>query len=126
VHSGSTVNGVEITHGNSTLFSYYGLVYISRNVAVDTSGSFIGWGYPGAPSGQNRSIQEGTFGFIQNFWKDPKYGALSLIGQYSYLTRDPWSVATGAPNNAHASMAFLNLRYTLPGSAPTLGKPGKE
>jgi uncharacterized coiled-coil protein SlyX len=126
VHSGSTVDGVEFTRRNSSLFSYYGLAYISRNVAIDTNGKPIGWGYVGAPSGQNRSIQEGTFGFSQNFWKDPRYGALSLIGQYSYLTRDPWSIATGSPKNAHASMAFLDLRYTLPGSAPTLGKPGKE
>jgi hypothetical protein len=126
MHSGSTVEGVEYTHKNTTLFGYYGLVYIPRDVITDTNGKFIGWGYPKSPSGQNRSIQEGTFGFIQNFWKDARYGALSLIGQYSYLTRNPWYVATGQPSNAHANMVFLDLRYTLPGSAPTLGKPGKE
>lgn len=124
VHASSTVDGFEFTHVNTTLFGYYGLVYIQRNVAIDANGtSHIGWGYSGAPSGQNRSIQEGTAGFIQNFWKNSKYGALSMIGQYSYLTRDPWAVATGQPKNAHASMAWLDLRYTLPGSAPTLGKP---
>lgn len=136
VHASSSVDGFEFTHQNSTLFGYYGLVYIGRNVTTDTNGCFIGWGFgPSAAgltgcvspqSGQNRAIQEGTAGFIQNFWKDSRYGALSLIGQYSYLTRDPWAIATGAPKNAHASMAFLDLRYTLPGSAPTLGKPGKE
>ncbi len=122
VHSGSTVDGFEFTHKNSTIFAYYGLVYVGRNVTTDTNSKSIGYGYVGAPNGQNRTIQEPTWGFIENFWKDPKYGALSLIGQYSYLTRDPWSVATGSPKNAHASMAFLDLRYTLPGSAPTLGK----
>lgn len=136
VHASSSVDGFEFTHGNFTLFGYYGLVYTGRNVTTDTNGCFIGWGFgPSATgltgcaspqSGQNRAIQEGTGGFIQNFWKDSRYGALSLIGQYSYLTRDPWAIATGAPKNAHASMAFLDLRYTLPGSAPTLGKPGKE
>ena len=126
LHSGSTVDGLEYTHKNTTLFSYYGLVYINRNVTLDADGKPIGWGYTGAPNGQNRSVQEGTFGFIQNFWKDAKYGALSLIGQYSYLTRNPWYVATGNPNNAHANMVFIDLRYTLPGSAPTMGKPGKE
>jgi hypothetical protein len=134
VHSGSTVDGLEFTHSNTTLFGYYGLVYISRNVQIDTTGCNVGWGYspstttgcPGASSGHNRSIQEGTIGFSNNFWKDAKYGALSLIGQYSYATRDPWFVATGAPKNAHTSMVFLDLRYTLPGSAPSLGKPGKE
>ena len=39
---------------------------------------------------QNRTIQEGTVGFNQTFWKDDKYGALNLMGQYSYLTRNPW------------------------------------
>jgi hypothetical protein len=126
LHAGSTVDGLEYTHKNTTLFSYYGLVYINRNVTLDADGKPIGWGYTGAPNGQNRSVQEGTFGFIQNFWKDAKYGALSLIGQYSYLTRNPWYVATGNPNNAHANMVFIDLRYTLPGSAPTMGKPGKE
>jgi hypothetical protein len=126
IHASSTVDGFEYTHLNSTIFGYYGLVYVGRNVTTDTTGKLIGYGYTGSPSGQNRSIQEGTVGFIQNFWKDSKYGALSLIGQYSYLTRDPWSVATGQPKNAHASLAFLDLRYTLPGSTPTLGKPGKE
>lgn len=134
MHSGSTVDGVEFTHSNTTLSGYYGLVYIPRNVLVDTNGCNIGWGFgPSAitgcaapSSGHNRSIQEGTIGFINNFWKDAKYGALSLIGQYSYVTRDPWFVAAGQPNNAHTNMVFIDLRYTLPGSAPTLGKPGKE
>jgi hypothetical protein len=134
MHSGSTVDGVEFTHSNTTVWGYYGLVYIPRNVQIDTTGCSVGWGFgpstitgcPAPSSGQNRSIQEGSFGFSNNFWKDAKYGALSLIGQYSYVTRDPWFVATGQPNNAHLNMIFLDLRYTLPGSAPTMGKPGKE
>lgn len=136
MHAGSTVDGFELTHKNTTLFTYYGAVYIVRNVAVDTTGCFIGWGFGASPksatgctspvSGQNRLIQEPSIGFIKNFWKDSKYGALSLIGQYSYVTRDPWVVTTGNPKNGFSSMAFLDLRYTLPGSAPTLGKPGKE
>jgi DNA-binding protein H-NS len=136
LHAGSTVDGFELTHKNTTLFTYYGAIYIDRNIAVDTNGCFIGWGYSpspstltgcaGASSGQNRVIQEPTIGFINNFWKDGKYGALSLIGQYSYVSRDPWYVAPGSPKNGFSSMAFIDLRYTLPGSAPTLGKPGKE
>jgi hypothetical protein len=123
VHSGSTVTGFEFTHGNTLLFGYYGALYVSRNVTVDANGkTLIGYGFAGSPSGQNRAVQEGTFGFNQTFWKDAKYGALNLIGQYSYLTRDPWYVPVGQPENAHLNMVFLDLRYTLPGSAPTLGK----
>lgn len=123
VHSGSDVSGFEYTHGNTLLFGYYSALYVSRNVTVDANGkTLIGYGYVGSPNGQNRSAQEGTVGFNQTFWKDAKFGALNLIGQYSYLTRDPWFVPVGQPENAHLGMVFLDLRYTLPGSAPTLGK----
>jgi hypothetical protein len=42
------------------------------------------------------------------------------MGQYSYLTRDPWYVAIGAPKQAHQNQIYFNLRYTLPGSAPAI------
>ena len=122
VHSGSTVTGFEYTHGKTMLFGYYGGLYVSRDIAIDTNGKPVGYGFNGAPSGQNRVVHEGTFGFNQTFWKDAKYGALNFIGQYSYLTRDPWFVATGQPKNALLNMVFVDLRYTLPGSAPTIGK----
>ncbi|MGH9446639.1 MAG: hypothetical protein ACRD3O_13040, partial [Terriglobia bacterium] len=63
---------------------------------------------------QNRSIQEGTFGIIQTFWKSPHYGALQLITQYSYMTRAPWFVAPNNPKNAHLSEAYADIRYVLP------------
>jgi len=89
-------------------------------VALDTANkdAFIGYGYPKSANSQNRTIQEATFGFNQTFWKNPNYGALSFIFQYSYLFRDPWYVAAGAPRDAHNSLVFLDLRYTLPGQAP--------
>ncbi len=80
----------------------------------------VGYGYPGSPTGQNKNEIEETVGFNQTFWKDPKYGALNLMGQYSHLTREPWSVPMGGAANAHINMVFLNLRYTLPGQAPKL------
>jgi hypothetical protein len=121
VHAGSTVSGIEFTKKNTLLYGYYGGAYIARNVTTDAAtGKFVGYGYPGSPNSQNRSIQEGTFGFTQTFWKDAKYGALSLMGQYSYVLRDPWVVSAGQPKNAKTNMVFFNLRYALPGSAPTL------
>ena len=123
IHSGSDVTGFEFTHKNTMIYGYYGGVYIGRNTALDANGtSLIGYGYRGSANSQNRSIQEATFGFNQTLWKNPKYGALNFMGQYSYLTRNPWYVASGAPANASIDMLFFNLRYTLPGSAPTLGK----
>ncbi len=133
VHSGSTVDGFEFTSGHNTIAAYYSVAYIARNVAYDTNGCPIGWGYgpfttpggkacAGSSDGQNRSIQEASLDYIHTFWANPRYGALTMFLQYSYLTRNPWYVAAGQPKNAHASMGWFDLRYTLPGSAPTLGK----
>jgi hypothetical protein len=56
----------------------------------------------------------GAVGLAQIFWKSANYGALSLFNQYSYLSRSPWALATGAPKAAHSNIYYLNLRYTLP------------
>ena len=126
IHSASTVSGFEITQKKTLLYAYYGGIYILRNTAIDTGKTTpgIGYGYSGAGSGQNRAIQELSFGFNQTIWKDAKWGAVNFMGQYEYLVRTPWYVnfATGQPPNANNNMVFFNLRYTLPGSAPTMGK----
>ena len=122
IHAGSTVSGFEFTHGDAFFYGYYGAIYVLQDVITDTTGKLVGYGWvgAGASSSQNRTIQEGTLGFNQTLWKDARYGALNLMGQYSYLTRSPWSVASGAPRDALLNMVFLNLRYTLPGGAPNL------
>ena len=121
VHAASTVSGFEIQAKKSLFYGYYGGVYIARDTAIDPSNSaLVGYGYAGSPSGQNRSIQEVTFGLTQTVWKDAKYGAVSFMTQYSYVLRNPWFVAAGQPASALTNMVFVNLRYTLPGSAPTL------
>jgi hypothetical protein len=128
VKAASTVSGFEYTHGKSFLYAYYGGMYVWRNLALDASPvpRVIGYGVPSAsiplnPAGQNRFVQEETIGFNQTIWRDAKWGALNFMGQYSYVSRNPWSFTTGG-EDAHLNMVFLNLRYTLPGSAPTLGK----
>jgi hypothetical protein len=122
VHSASTVAGFEANVGKTLFYGYYGGVYIPKNLALDANGTTkIGYG-PISSDGQNRAIQEVTFGTNTTLMRDPKWGAINLMFQYSYLQRNPWLFAAGAPTNAHADMGFFNLRYTLPGSAPTLGK----
>jgi hypothetical protein len=76
----------------------------------------IGFGYPGQAesANANRSLQEATFGIIPTLWSNPNYGKLQLITQYSYVLRAPWFVTTGAPKDAHNSMVYVDLRYTLP------------
>jgi hypothetical protein len=118
VHSASTVAGFEAQAGKTLLFAYYGGVYIAKNTAVDTTGKLIGYG-PIANDGQNRSIQEITFGSNSTLAKSPKWGALNLIFQYSYVQRDPWLVTGTSPTNANLSMGFVDLRYTLPGAPPS-------
>jgi len=120
IHSGGTVDGFEAqVSPKMLLYGYYGGILIQRNTALDANGtSLIGYGYRGAPNSQNKAIQEITVGFNQTIWRDAKYGALNLMGQYEYLTRNPWFIAVNSPKAAHDNTIYVNIRYTLPGSAP--------
>jgi len=121
IHSGSTLDGIEAVVKNTALYAYYGGIYIGRNTALDANGtSLIGYGYRGSANSQNKTTQEGSVGLTQTFWRDGKYGALQMMLQYAYLFRNPWYVAPGAPKNTHENAIWFNLRYTLPGSAPTI------
>jgi hypothetical protein len=120
MHSASTVTGLEATVGKTLFYGYYGGVYVPRNVALDANGTTkIGYGAI-TSDGQNRAIQEITFGSNTTLMKDAKWGALNFMLQFSYLQRNPWLAAAGAPSDAHATMGFFNFRYTLPGNAPVL------
>jgi len=135
VHSGGTVLGFEAPVSKSiTLAAYYGGDYFQRNSFPDITstttllnpvscnglhGTFqnkpcVGFGGGNSNNANNRAMQEGTFDWIQTFFKSPQYGSLQLIMQYSYVTRAPWFVPAGAPKNGHLSMAYVDLRYVLP------------
>jgi hypothetical protein len=132
VHSGTALAGFEANIGKRNLFyAYYGGAYFQRNAFPDITAApvslrqctptgplqnqpCIGFGYLGSANNANRALQEPTAGWTFTMWKDPNYGALAFMTQVSYITRSPWFVAAGAPKNAHLSMVFLNLRYTLP------------
>ena len=122
IHAGGTVDGFEARVKNLLLYAYYGGIYIGRNRTIDTTAAsgrpFVGFGYPGSPNSQNRTINEFTFGFNQTVWSSPRYGAINAMGQYEYLTRNPWFVAVNAPKNTHDNTIYFNLRYTLPGGMP--------
>ena len=127
ITSGSTVSGLEFANGPLALYGYFGEVYIEHQESASSSmapctdsKSCVGYGYTGSPATQNQSIQEYTVGLTETMWKDPKYGALQVMGQYSYLSRTPWFVAPNEPSDAHVNMVFLNLRYTLPGAPPKM------
>lgn len=98
---------------NVMFYGYYGGIYIRPN--FDLSGATpVGYGFPGAPNSTNKAVQEGTAGLVYTFWKSAQYGALQIITQASYLTRNPYQVAAGTPKNAHTGMGFFDIRYTLP------------
>lgn len=116
IHSYSTVDGIEANVTKNTLLSaYYGGVYIGRQIALDANGRTpIGYGTATAGVNDNRTIQEYTLGLTQTLWKSANYGALAIISQYSYLTRNPWAFAIGAPKATHTNLYYIDLRYTLP------------
>jgi len=118
VHAGGTIDGIETTVKNTLLYAYYGGIFIDRNVAIDTTGKPVGYGYTGSANSQNRAINEITFGFNQTIWRDPRYGAINVMGQYEWLERAPWYVAAGAPKETHDSTIYMDIRYTLPGAMP--------
>jgi hypothetical protein len=118
IHAGGFNEGFEANIGNTLPYAYWGAAYAGRNTALDANGKPIGYGYTGSPNGQNRTMQEVTFGVIQTFWKNPRYGALSLITQYEWAYRNPWYLTFGNPKSAHDNTIYVDLRYSLPGSAP--------
>jgi hypothetical protein len=116
LHSGGTIDGIEATIKNTLLYTYYGGVYIGRDVVVDTDGSLKGYGYRG--SSQNRAINEITFGFNQTIWRNARYGAINFMGQYEWLQRALWYNASTAPKGTHDNTIYFDVRYTLPGAIP--------
>jgi hypothetical protein len=128
VHSGSGIGGFEWqANPKYMLYGYYGGAYFQRNFGLLASSATpapscngvsgftcVGFGFPGSSNSANRAIQEGTFGFVPTLYSNPNYGKVQIITQYSYVTRAPWFVATGAPKNAHTSLIYADVRYTLP------------
>jgi hypothetical protein len=119
VHAASTVSGFEYQASpRNTFDGYYGGAYLYRSVTIDLNGQPVGYGYTGSPSNHNRSLQQFTLGYTRTFWRDPNYGALQFLTQYSYLVRHPWFVPVGQPGAANLNSLFLSIRYVLPGAPP--------
>lgn len=128
VHAGAGSAGLEWRATPKNAFAiYYAADYFGQNFFPDTTdaakpGTIIGFGGPGSPNTNNRTIQQATFDWISTFWSNPRHGALQAYTQYSYLSRAPWYVAPGTPKNAHLSMVYVGLRYVLPTTSGTLAK----
>jgi hypothetical protein len=116
VHSGSGIAAAEWQASRSTVLSLtYSGAYFDRAFSTDPStGSLVGYGFPGSANSNNRALQEGTFASLTTLWKRPAYGAVQVITQSSYVTRAPWYAAPESPGTAHVFEGYANLRYVLP------------
>lgn len=119
VHAGAGLAGLEWKATRKTSAAvYYGADYFQRNFFPDTTNkahpnTIIGYGGPGSPNTNNRTIQQPTFDFVHDFFRSPNHGALQFYTQYSYLTRAPWYVPVGSPKNAHLSMVYMGFRFVF-------------
>ncbi len=115
VHSMSGITGFEYQiRPASMAYGYYSGAYFRRNSIPIAPGSYLGFGYPGSSASANRQIQEATAGYAHTFWKTPNFGSFQVMGQYAYITRSPWYVASPADGEMHAHMVFAGLRLTIP------------
>jgi hypothetical protein len=119
VKSGSGLAGVEWQFTPKWMFyGYYSGVYFGKDTtyATPTGGALTCYGYgcPGSSSSANRYLYEPEVGFINTMWRNPNYGDLKVITQFSYLSRTPWNVAVNTPATAHNFMMYIDLRYDLP------------
>ena len=108
-------NTVTTSTNVCTVTGNYGYGDFGSGTSVITSGSGTCPTAPVAsPGTANRYIYEPTFGIHYYMWRNPNYGDIRLMSQYSYVSRAPWYVAAGSPATAHLSMIYVNLRYDLP------------
>jgi hypothetical protein len=101
--------------GSCTVTGNFGYGDFAAGTSLLTSGAGTCPAAPGAsPNSANRYIFEPTFGLHYYMWRNPNYGDIRLMTQYSYVSRAPWFVAPGQPSVAHLSMIYVNLRYDIP------------
>ena len=96
-----------------SLYGYYSGVDTDASFDVDTDGSYIGFGFPGASNSNNRKIQEimGTGSY--QFLRSPDRGSGQFSLQVSWLKREPWSQGNGLAS-ANTLLFFAQVRYNLP------------
>lgn len=113
VGSRSGLAGAEYTYRRTVAYGYFGYASFDQTVTTDTDGTPIGYGVQGSTSA-NHSLHETSLGATQTLFRDPKVGAMQLLGQYSNVSRTPFSVPSGTPSHATTNMVFVAVRYILP------------
>ncbi len=113
VKSRSYIVGPEITVNKSLIYGYYSWIKGDQALALDTNGKQIGFGTTGN-NVANNTLSEATVGLTQTFYRDPKFGGIQLLIQYSQVKRTPFSVPAGTPTSAKTNMFYVDVRYILP------------
>jgi len=110
----SWVAGVEqkVTK-RASVAGYYSGVSIDQAFDSIATGRYIGFGFPGAPSTNNKRIQEVTTTASSQLMTTTNRGSAQFLLQLSWLEREPWSRGSG-PESAKAYLFFAQVRYNLP------------
>jgi len=110
----SWVGGIEQrVSGRASLAGYYSGIVTDDRYDRDTDGSFIGFGYPGAPRSNNRRIQQVTGTFSSRTMSTQNRGSAQAGLQVSWLRREAWPPQSGPPS-ASSWLFFAQMRYNLP------------
>ena len=110
----SWVAGVEELLSTHAAIAFYDSgVHTGASFSTDIDGTFIGFGFPGAPKADNRNIHEVTAVFAWQRWKIEGRGSMQWTTQVSWLARRPWSAVSGH-SSAEATLVFTQLRFNLP------------
>jgi hypothetical protein len=111
----SWVGGVEQTlTPRISVGGYYSGVKAEDNYFTDRDGRFIGFGFPGSSTSNNRSIREVTLTGAYQIVRTPDRGSAQFNTQLSWLKREPWSTPASGLSSARSFMFLAQVRYNLP------------
>jgi hypothetical protein len=111
----SWVGGVEQTLTDRvSVAGYYSGVNTDDNYFADRDGRFIGFGFPGSSTNNNRSIREFTLTGAYQIVRTPDRGSAQFNTQVSWLRREPWSTPASGLSSARSFMFLAQVRYNLP------------
>ena len=114
IDTSSWVAGVEQKISSRvSLAAYYSGVDAKETFDLETDGSYVGFGFPGASLSNNRRIQEVTGTGSHQFLKSADRGSGQFSVQVSWLKRDASSERNGLAS-ASAILFFAQVRYNLP------------
>ena len=97
-----------------SLAGYYSGVEAGDKYSTDSDGRFIGFGFPGSSTTNNRNIHEFTLTGSYQIVRTPDRGSAQFNTQLSWLRREPWSTPPSGLTSAKSFMFLAQVRYNLP------------